>query len=236
MGAISFSLDPQLMQALCKLNVYHNFVETGTFKGDTAEMAAQHFNRVFTVEASPELFKDIERRFHDNQKIDAALGDAPTWLAELQSQLTGNTIYWLDAHWCKADNTSSETSQCPLLQELKAIKKLRQDDILLIDDARLFTATPPPPHEVSSWPTFTEIVRGLFQLSSTHQLSIINDVIFYFPKSTEETIINYTRSSIDLIDLKWKAQEFERIQAQTAARQKTITGKFKSSIRRLIQQ
>jgi hypothetical protein len=234
MGAITFSIDPKLMHALQGLGVYRNFVETGTFKGDTAEMAARHFERVFTVEASPELFKDIERRFNDNNQVHAAIGDAPAWLAKLQPQLQGSSIYWLDAHWCQADNTSGETSQCPLIAELEAIAGLAENDIILIDDARLFTATPPPPHEISSWPKFTEIVRRLFALSSRHQLSIINDVIFFYPPSAEAAIADYTRCAADLIELNWKAREFERIQELMVANKRTVKGKVKSFISRIL--
>ncbi|WP_309400653.1 hypothetical protein [Cerasicoccus maritimus] len=222
------------MSALLGLGIYKNFVETGTFHGDTAEAASRHFEQTYTVEASPELFKDIQARFANNTKVKASLGDAAEWLAQLKPQLKGNSIYWLDAHWCQADNTSNETSQCPLLAELESIATLGEEDIILIDDARLFTATPAPPHEISSWPTLTEIVHGLLAISSKHQLSIINDVIFYFPKSIEETIIEYSKHAVDLIELTWKAQEYERIKAEYSAKQKTMTGKAKNLIHKIV--
>lgn len=55
MGAVSFSLAPSLMQALAETGRFSNFVETGTFHGETALAASQLFTNVWTVEASPEL-------------------------------------------------------------------------------------------------------------------------------------------------------------------------------------
>ena len=34
------------------------FVETGTYKGETARMASKHFERVYTLEISQELFQE----------------------------------------------------------------------------------------------------------------------------------------------------------------------------------
>jgi hypothetical protein len=194
MGAVTFSIDGRLVQALKSALPLSDFVETGTFKGDTTAAMLGHFERLYTVELSEKLWRAAVERFGAQPNVTVALGDSPGTLANLQASLQEQSaLYWLDAHWCLAEDTSGARSQCPLLQEIGAINKLNTTSVVLIDDARLFLATPQKPHESSQWPRFHEIVMALFHLSADHEIMVVNDVIVFFPKSIRAVVENYAR-------------------------------------------
>ena len=213
MGAISFSIDPSLLKSLSSAGKFKRFVETGTYHGATARLASTLFEEVWTVEASRELHSRAMDSFRSFVNIHSALSDSASWLGDLRPRIQDSpSVFWLDAHWCCADTTSGEESQCPLLAELEAISPLHPDDIILIDDARLFLCTPPPPHATKQWPLFSEVVDHLRSLSTTNQISVINDVICFYPERAAYLFRNYTAEHlVDLTDIIWKAREFEKL-------------------------
>jgi glycosyltransferase involved in cell wall biosynthesis len=194
MGAVSFSLDSQLVDALQSALKLEVLVETGTFKGDTVAAMAGSFDRIISIELSQDLWAEAAKRFADQPHVQILQGDSAEQLRTLSPELQSkNALYWLDAHWCVADNTAGELSQCPLLQELQAINRLNDGSVVLIDDARLFLAPPPAPHEITQWPAFNEIIKTLQGLSANHELMIVNDVIVVFPPAAREAVQGYAQ-------------------------------------------
>ncbi|MFZ2540836.1 MAG: glycosyltransferase family 2 protein [Gallionella sp.] len=194
MGAVTFSLDIRLVECLKEVLPLSVFVETGTFKGDTIANLAQHFDKLITIEFSEQLWKDAVARFENVRNVEAHLGNSPVVLAMLRPGLVNTpSLFWLDAHWCVAKNTAGNHSQCPLLGEILAINKLNGASVVLIDDARLFLAPPPDPHDISQWPSFDQIVTALHNLSDQHELMIVNDVIAFYPQHARESITEYAR-------------------------------------------
>jgi GT2 family glycosyltransferase len=171
------------------------FVETGTFKGDTVESLSKYFDKLITIEFSEQLWSVATARFKDVGNIETHLGNSPEVLAKLRPALMNlSSLFWLDAHWCVAENTAGNQSQCPLLDEIRAINKLSDSSVLLIDDARLFLAPPPAPHDVSQWPSFEEIIAALRRLSDQHELMIVNDTIIFYPKEIKNSVAMYART------------------------------------------
>lgn len=66
------------------------------------------------------------------------------------------------------------------MQELAAISD-RKDDIILVDDARLFLGPPLPPHNKTLWPRIDEIVFYLKSVFPNNLVTICVDVIFCVP-------------------------------------------------------
>jgi glycosyltransferase involved in cell wall biosynthesis len=195
MGAVNFSLDGQLVEALQSALKLEVLVETGTFKGDTAAALQGSFDRIISIELSQELWAEAAKRFADQPHVQILQGDSAEQLRTLSPELQSkNALYWLDAHWCVADGTAGELSQCPLLQELQAIDRLNDGSVVLIDDARLFLAPPLAPHEISQWPAFNEIVKALQGLSANHELMIVNDVIAFFPAVAKGALQRYAQA------------------------------------------
>lgn len=192
MGAVHFSLDMELIAALKKSVQLDVFCETGTFEGDTASDVAERFARVYTVELSEQLYDRAVARLQPFSNIEVIHDESAAALTRLRDALSEQSVlYWLDAHWCVAEDTAGEMSQCPLLDELDAIGTLNAKSVILIDDARLFLAPPLAPHEISAWPSFDQVSLRLRSLSSTHKLMVINDVIIFFPPEAEGDILAY---------------------------------------------
>lgn len=195
MGAVTFSLDPQLVAALQSALPLGVLVETGTFKGDTVSALESYFNKVVSMELSEALCSDAVKRFADYSHVRILQGNSGDKLREMRSEFQDvGVLYWLDAHWCVATDTAGGLSQCPLLAELQAIGKLNEKSVVLIDDARLFLAAPLSPHEISHWPNFHQIVEQLMLIGTSHELMVVNDVIAFFPKPARKAIEIYAQS------------------------------------------
>jgi len=194
MGAVTFSLDTRLVERLKQALPLSVLVETGTFKGDTVAALLPHVERAITIEQSEALWRESAARFAGDARVQVILGDSAAELARIMPSIAGRpALFWLDAHWCVADHTSGEHSQCPLLAEIAAIGRLDESSVVLIDDARLFLAPPPEPHDVTQWPSFDQIVRALRRLSEGHEVMVVNDVIAFFPPAAQGAMTAFAR-------------------------------------------
>ena len=209
MGAINFSLDNKLIEAIQKKLQPSIFFETGTYKGDTVFQQLNNFGKIISVELGEELWKEAASRFKGHQHVAIIHGNSWQVLAEMQEALSQESvIYWLDAHWCVASDVAGEKSQCPLLKELSSIRSLNKESIIIIDDARLFLAPPLPPHEISEWPCLSQVIRSFFELSNRHELMVVNDMIVYYPLSIKNEIVSYAqRYGVDWLKIGHHAEE-----------------------------
>jgi len=193
MGAVFFSIEMELVHSLRRVLPLDVFFETGTFRGDTSAAAAAEFSTVITVELAEGLHAAAVERFRSVPNVTPRQGTSPDILKELAPQLAKQSVvYWLDAHWCGA-TTGGQDNECPLIPELEAIRKLNDSSVILIDDARLFLAPPPLPHDASHWPRLDEVVRQLAKLSKNHGLWVVNDVLVFAPLAASDTIIDHSR-------------------------------------------
>ena len=177
MGTVHQGIPQQIALELARIHDATVFVETGTFLGATARWAAQHFGRVHTIERSEGLHEQARLGLAALANVTPHLGSSREILPSIVRNLGAQrAVYWLDAHW-SGGQTAGEDDECPVLGELAALST-RPDDIILIDDARLFLSAPPPPHDPSAWPTIADIVRAAPPSSF---LQIVDDVIFIVP-------------------------------------------------------
>ena len=160
MGAVSFSIDMSLVTCCKQALPLPVFVETGTFSGDSIETIQSLFPEIHSVELSQAYYDKAVERFKLHKHINLYQGNSDQWIKRLHPKIIDqSTLYWLDAHWCVAEETSGVESQCPLLDELEAINSLNAQSIILIDDARLFLCPPPAPHKITQWPAFDQIIK-----------------------------------------------------------------------------
>jgi FkbM family methyltransferase len=206
-GAIHFSLDAELVSALRRELVLDVFVETGTFNGDTAELASGMFNRVITIELSSKQYAIASARLSNLRNVTTFEGNSPAVLKSISQELSERSVlYWLDAHWC-GGITAGSNCECPLMDELNAIGSLNDNSVVLIDDARFFISPPPAPHQLTDWPALPDVIRGLQRLNPAHNIWIINDVIVFYPKKVERSVIEYGRTKgYDLLQINKLAQ------------------------------
>jgi len=172
-----------------KVNV---FVETGTNRAETAAWASANFERVFTIEAYGPLYQRALEAFGDRKNIQFLKGDSRTHIKSLLIRLTEPAIFWLDAHWCGED-TFGKTEECPVVGELELLNTSKVGHIVLIDDARLFLAPPPPPHEASYWPDIATIC-GLLSTPNTNRYVVVHDdVIIGVPDVAKPRFMEFIR-------------------------------------------
>jgi hypothetical protein len=185
MGNVNFGVDMQRTLALRDKYKLAIFVETGTFKGQTALWAAAGFDWVYTLENDTQRYVKTFAALKDVKPRNLALlrGDSRVELARLLATINQPCLIWLDAHWCggSAEAAHEIGDECPLCEELQAINDSVFGDkhVVMIDDARLFTAPPPYPHDPAQWPTYSEIER----LLAPRTVAIENDVIYAEPPS-----------------------------------------------------
>lgn len=222
MGAISFTLDQSLVRELRRHLHCTRFVETGTFRGDSLEIAQALFAHCLSIELSPEYHEAARQRFAHAPHVNVLLGDSPAVLRAQRAVFTGeSTLFWLDAHWCAAENTAGEKSQCPLLDELDAVGPLHPRSAILIDDARLFLSAPPKPHEISAWPGLDAVLRALHRLSHRHALVCFNDVLVFVPADILPALRPYLHEhTVNLLTLADKARDYDSVLTQTKEKHK----------------
>lgn len=179
MGAIEFSAPKKFIYSIQEKFQYSNFIETGTYMGETSIWASTLFKNVFTIEVNPELSQAAVRRAKGKDNISFICGDSSLMLKDISKNLTGTSLYWLDGHWC--GGVSKLTGECPLMTELNSILS-RDEDIVLIDDARFFMSIVPQPHDPEEWPRIDQVISLLKIKYPAHEIIIEYDIIMCLPK------------------------------------------------------
>lgn len=155
-----------------------NFVETGTYLGDTTWEYRNDFDRIDSIEVEPYLHEQAARRFRGFNHITIHRGDSSVVLPEIIPSLRGKTLYWIDGHY-SAGITGAGKSHCPVFAEIQAIFTLSRDPcVIVIDDARCFGTDP-------AYPRIDDVRSQVAQLSNGRAaLAVENDMIVIRP-STE---------------------------------------------------
>lgn len=216
MGAVNFSLDRHLVEALQSALPLEVLVETGTFEGDTLASLGDRFAALHSIELSPEYFAAAQARFAGDSRISLYQGDSAEKLRQVRATLPADgVLYFLDAHWCVATNTAGEASQCPLLDEIAAIGSLGTGSVIVIDDARLFLAPPPAPHEISQWPSFEQVSRALRGVGPEHQMMVVNDLILFYPEPATAAVSRFAAEhGVDWLQVMSKIRDYDNLRDQ----------------------
>lgn len=133
------------------------WVETGTFKGDTAAFLANQSRKVYTIEPDNTLFDQAEKRFLGDPRIQVIRGLSEEVFPSLLSTLSGTVNFWLDGHF-SGGTTHQGPSDCPIREELASIEDNlgRYDEVvILIDDIRCFDPSVP---EYADYPDLNFLV------------------------------------------------------------------------------
>jgi hypothetical protein len=194
MGILTRGIPQQIAIDLARLNGSTVFVETGTNHGATTRWAAEHFPVVHTIERAESLYNLHRNELAAIRGVTPHFGDSREILPHIVKALDAQrAVYWLDGHWSGGE-TAGEQDECPLLDELACLSS-RGEDIILIDDARLFLCAPPPPHRPSDWPTIPEIVNSLPATAVRPFVQVVDDVIFVVPakEPLKSCLVNYAQ-------------------------------------------
>ncbi len=134
------------------------FVETGTAGGNNILNAAELFKHVWSIEQDNDLHSIASQRCQNLKNVTLILGDSSKGLPSICDQLDNHTLFYLDAHW--DGEAPTELPQCPILQELEVIGRRwpEYQDVIIIDDARMFLHPPQPPYDHKQWPSTSSIL------------------------------------------------------------------------------
>ena len=187
MGFYKFGVPQDLVAKLKAFAGINVFVETGTFTGGTSRWAAELFETVYTIEINPELRAKAMDLSKDYDNIHFLLGNSKEVLPENLTNFGDKAIFWLDGHY-SGGITGGESDQCPVMEELKCLTKVKEPYIL-IDDARCFLGRPPKPLNSEDWPQIDEVFKFLDENFPTHRFTIHDDVIICVPEEAWEVVL-----------------------------------------------
>jgi SAM-dependent methyltransferase len=191
MGAVTFSIDVELVRWLRKVLPLQIFIDTGTFEGETVARVAPFFDEIHTVDQAERYYKGACERFQDLPSVHAHHGNSPALLQTLRPRLQRlSVLYWLGASGGGTAQAPGEIGACLLLQELEAIGRLNSDSAILIDDARLFLT---PASNQADRPGIHVVLHKLLGLSAAHEILIVNDVIIFAPLPLRDKLREYAR-------------------------------------------
>lgn len=148
----------QLNEAVYTENVLEfyniqNFVETGT---GIAEVVKSVYDinselNIHTIEIIEQIYKKNKISFSYMENVNWHLGQSSEVLPEIVPTLTGNTLFWMDAHFPGADfgmatygDEPDLSKRLPLQSELEIIVNNRDvsNDVFVIDDLRIYEDGP----------------------------------------------------------------------------------------------
>lgn len=176
------------------------FIETGTYSGDTSSWAADHFEKVITIEASEKYYNESLDRFKKESKnnIDLYKGISYEILEKIGYKYfhDDSLIFWLDSHWSSGE-TFGDTIGHPLLKELEVILNSTCENFFFIDDLSCISH-PCKVGYADEWPLLGDIFK-VFNGKRTYidyNFSILGDCIFIFPnKNHVKILLNEFRES-----------------------------------------
>lgn len=119
------------------------FIETGTLHANSTVLACIHFDKVYSIELSPELWATASEKFPGG-RITFLHGDSAKVLPEMleHSFKEEGVFFYLDAHFFTAGAKGkpiAKENPFPLWDELEAIRKRRGvTDIVVVDDVHAF--------------------------------------------------------------------------------------------------
>lgn len=158
-----------------------HFVETGTAGGESVRQAAKLFRSCISIEI---VDGRPEGDFPDNVFLYS--GNSAKVLKDVCAPFKGErVVFWLDAHWSEPYEAPADVQECPLLEEIAAIKG--HDALVLIDDARLFFGAHPHPGDPRKWPRFDKVFTYLRECFPKHMISIVDDYIIAVPDYMMDT-------------------------------------------------
>ena len=173
-------LDERLVTSLQEALGLRRAVETGTYVGDGARRLAGWFPEVVTIELSEDLHRIASDKLADLPSVTVLQGHSVDRLPSLVNPEM-STFWFLDGHYSAGGIAVGEDDPCPVLDELAVIGGGHPDDVVVIDDLRMFAYAPGPPHDPSRWPSLVTIIDALRRQWPGHHVTVLGDQFIAVP-------------------------------------------------------
>jgi hypothetical protein len=167
---------PEVKRSVLKRNGIPgaNWIETGTYLGETSFYLSRYSNFVTTIEPNSDLHRRAKDKYKDIENINFILGASETRFEQVMQNHSGKLNIFLDGHY-SGGLTSKTNYTTPLVVELDSIIKHlnRFDEIrLFIDDIRCMN---PEIDEFSEYPSLSAVLYKISGISSN--VSVQHDIL-----------------------------------------------------------
>ena len=113
------------------------FVETGTYRGETARLMSEVCDWIISIEIDQALYERAVELFLDNPRVTVMHGNSADLLPDILAEVTVPALFWLDGHF--SGGITGGPKDSPILDELRAVLRHPvKQHVIVIDDARLF--------------------------------------------------------------------------------------------------
>ena len=148
------------------------FVETGTFLGDTSFFMKDYFDKVDTIELDTKLADKAVKRFENIENVKVWQGDSGIVILEILKTINKNSVvfFYLDGHF-SGGITAKANLNTPISKELELIFNHSKNHVVFIDDARLFFS------DEKDYPPYDELVKQIKMYNPKADISIDLDII-----------------------------------------------------------
>lgn len=119
------------------------WVETGTYLGDTTDFLSRRASFVFSIEPEGKLYAVCRERFKNYGNVQIVHGTSEQVLKQVVAPLSGNVCFWLDGH-ASGGVTFAGPLDTPVMHELAVIAEAApqfSNVAVLVDDVRCFDPT-----------------------------------------------------------------------------------------------
>ena len=147
-------------------------IETGTFRGEMVYAQRKNFEKIISIELSPDLFQIAKKRFKNYKYIEIICGDSGILLEGIISKLNTPAIFWLDGHYSGFE-TAKGSLETPVKLEIETILNSEINHIILIDDARMFNGE-------NDYPAIQDIKDLVFSRKKNYLFNVEDDIIRIF--------------------------------------------------------
>ncbi len=148
----------------------HVLIETGTYRGDMINAVKNVFKKIYSIELGEDLALKARKRFAALPNINIIQGDSARKIPDLSNKIQEPAVFWLDAHFSGDDARGDEVT--PIIGELRTVLARPYQDLILIDDARLFDGV--------DYPTISQIRALVRKLRPELSVRIENDIIYIY--------------------------------------------------------
>ena len=119
------------------------YIETGTYVGDGIRRVIGHYERIHSIELAEKYALETAAKFINNPEVTVYHGNSKEVLPVLLSTIQEPVTIFLDGHYSGGETAIGDElvegfSSAPLLAELEIIMARPWDDIVIIDDTRMF--------------------------------------------------------------------------------------------------
>jgi FkbM family methyltransferase len=194
---VNHSLLPEFLAEMARIFGAEVFVETGTFFGDTADVARNFFREVYTVELGQDLYAAAVQRFAQYDNCHVYQGDSADVLKAILPSIKGKILFWLDAHYSKGI-TAKGKANTPIVAELYAIKQSGINDaIILIDDIRHFQPVDSDvdvDSALQGYPSLQHVRDIALQINRHYEFVVLGDVALVYPSANTISVSPLVRA------------------------------------------